>query len=89
MRAALATLANEGLIVHQAKRGYQVREFRMEELVAAYDVRAVLEGLACRNAATLGLTTEQIARLRARLAEGDRILGHGELRPDEHEPYHA
>ena len=87
VRAALATLANEGLIVHQAKRGYQVREFRMEELVAAYDVRAVLEGLACRNAATLGLTTEQITRLRARLAEGDRILGHGELRPDEHEPY--
>lgn len=87
VRAALATLANEGLIVHQPKRGYQVRAFRMEELVAAYDVRAVLEGLACRNAALLGLGPEPIARLRARLAEGDRILGAGTLRPEDHEPY--
>jgi GntR family transcriptional regulator of vanillate catabolism len=59
----------------------------MEELVAAYDVRAVLEGLACRNAALHGLDEAQAARLNARLAEGDRTLAAGVLRPEDHEPY--
>jgi GntR family transcriptional regulator, vanillate catabolism transcriptional regulator len=87
VRAALGTLATEGLIDHQPKRGYQVRAFDMEEIVAAYEVRAVLEGLACRNAATRGLSEDQSQRLRACLADGDRILASGVLRPEDHEPY--
>ncbi|MBV7430363.1 GntR family transcriptional regulator [Acidovorax sp. sif1233] len=87
VRAALSTLASEGLVDHQPKRGYLVRGFNMEEIVAAYEVRAVLEGLACRNAAMRGLTPEQAQRLRGALADGDRILALGELRPEDHEPY--
>jgi len=87
VRAALATLASEGLIDHQPKRGYLVRGFDVEAIVAAYEVRAVLEGLACRNAALRGLGEEQQAQVLACLAEGDRILAHGELRPQDHEPY--
>ncbi|MDM0070062.1 GntR family transcriptional regulator [Variovorax sp. J31P207] len=87
VRAALSTLASEGLINHQPKRGYLVRGFDVDEIAAAYDVRAVLEGLACRNAATRGLTEEQSRRLLDALAEGDRILARGELRPEDHEPY--
>ncbi|NPC57451.1 GntR family transcriptional regulator [Caenimonas soli] len=87
IRAALGTLASEGLIDHQPKRGYLVRAFDMEEIVAAYEVRSVLEGLACRSAAVHGLTEAQTMRLKASLAEGDRILGGGELRPEDHEPY--
>ncbi|MBV7542964.1 GntR family transcriptional regulator [Acidovorax sp. sic0104] len=87
VRAALSTLAGEGLVDHQPKRGYLVRGFKMEEIVAAYEVRAVLEGLACRNAAMRGLTPEQEQRLRDALADGDRILSRGELRPEDHEPY--
>ncbi|WP_369643547.1 GntR family transcriptional regulator [Acidovorax sp. A79] len=87
VRAALSTLASEGLVDHQPKRGYLVRGFNMEEIVAAYEVRAVLEGLACRNAAMRGLTPEQAQRLRGALADGDRILDLGELRPEDHEPY--
>jgi GntR family transcriptional regulator, vanillate catabolism transcriptional regulator len=87
VRAALGTLATEGLIDHQPKRGYQVRAFDMEEIVAAYEVRAVLEGLACRNAATRGLSEDQSQRLRACLADGDRILASGVLRPEDHAPY--
>lgn len=87
VRAALSTLAGEGLVDHQPKRGYLVRGFKMEEIVAAYEVRAVLEGLACRNAAMRGLTPEQEQRLRGALADGDRILSRGELRPEDHEPY--
>lgn len=87
VRAALGTLANEGLLDHQPKRGYLVRGFDMEAIAAAYDVRAVLEGLACRNAATRGLSEEQAQRLLQALAEGDRILSRGELRPEDHAPY--
>lgn len=87
VRAALATLANEGLIDHQPKRGYLVRVFELDVILAAYEVRAVLEGLACRSAAQRGLSEEQIRRLRQCLAEGDRILAKGTLQPEDHEPY--
>lgn len=87
VRAALGTLANEGLLDHQPKRGYLVRGFDMEAIAAAYEVRAVLEGLACRNAATRGLSEEQAQRLLQALAEGDCILSRGELLPEDHAPY--
>lgn len=87
VRAAFATLTNEGLIDHQPNRGYQVRVFALEDILAAYEVRAVLEGLACRSAATRGLSDAQIARLKQCLTDGDRILGKGALAPEDHEPY--
>ena len=87
VRAALATLANEGLIVHQPKRGYVVREFELDDILAAYEVRAVLEGLACRSAAQRGLNDEQARTVLDCLATGDRILSAGALNPEEHEPY--
>jgi GntR family transcriptional regulator of vanillate catabolism len=87
VRAALAALANEGLIDHQPKRGYLVREFELETIVAAYEVRAVLEGLACKSAAQRGLSDEQAQTLRNCLADGDRILAKGMLMPEDHEPY--
>ncbi|VTU19217.1 putative HTH-type transcriptional regulator YdfH [Variovorax sp. PBS-H4] len=87
VRAALGTLATEGLIDHQPKRGYLVRGFDVDEIVAAYEVRSVLEGLACRNAAVRGVTQDQARGLEASLEEGDRILAAGVLRPEDHEPY--
>jgi len=87
VRAALATLVSEGLIDHQPKRGYQVRMFELSDILAAYEVRSVLEGLACRGAAQRGLSTDRIAILRRCLHEGDQILGKGRLDPEDHEPY--
>jgi len=87
VRAALAALANEGLIDHQPKRGYVVREFELEVIVAAYEVRAVLEGLACKSAAQRGLSEAQAQVLADCLAIGDRILAKGTLEPEDHEPY--
>ncbi len=87
VRAAFATLTNEGLIDHQPNRGYQVRVFALEDILAAYEVRAVLEGLACRSAAMRGLDDTQIARLKQCLADGDLILGKGALATEDHEPY--
>ncbi len=87
VRSALATLANEGLIDHQPKRGYMVRTFDLDAIGAAYEVRSVLEGLACRRAAQIGLTPEQASQLKQCLAEGDHILHGNALRPEDHEPY--
>jgi GntR family transcriptional regulator of vanillate catabolism len=87
VRAALAALANEGLIDHQPKRGYLVREFELETIVAAYEVRAVLEGLACKSAAQRGLSDAQVRTLTVCLSAGDRILEKGMLLAEDHEPY--
>lgn len=87
VREALANLANEGLIDHQPKRGYMVRVFELEDVLTAYEVRAMLEGLACRRAALRGLSAEQRDRLRYCLNEGDRILSKGVLDPEDHAPY--
>lgn len=87
VRAALAALASEGLIDHQPKRGYLVKAFALDDILAAYEVRSVLEGLACRAAAQHGLNDLQIATLRSCLSEGDRLLGKGYLDPNDHAPY--
>jgi GntR family transcriptional regulator of vanillate catabolism len=87
VRAALATLGSEGLLDHQPKRGYTVRVYGYEEIIGAYEVRAVLEGLACRKAAQKGLSEQAAMTLRTSLSSGDAILSCGVLRPEDHEPY--
>lgn len=87
VRAALAALGSDGLLEHQPKRGYTVRVYTFEEIMGAYEVRAVLEGLACRKAAQKGLDEEAFRTLRACLAKGDAILSAKVLRPEDHKPY--
>ncbi|MDO9217885.1 MAG: GntR family transcriptional regulator [Lacisediminimonas sp.] len=87
VRAALASLASEGLIDHLPKRGYLVRAFELDVILAAYEVRAVLEGLACRSAAARGLSEIHIQKLQQCLITGDRILANGALLPEDHAPY--
>ena len=87
IRAALATLGNEGLLEHQPKRGYSVRVYTYDEIIGAYEVRSVLEGLACRKAAQNGLDERALFELRAALSAGDAILSVGKLRPEDLEPY--
>ncbi|RKP58679.1 GntR family transcriptional regulator [Pararobbsia silviterrae] len=87
VRAALAALVNQGLIVHQAKRGYVVREFDIDVIVSAYEVRGVLEGLACKSAALRGVSEADAQVLKDCLAVGDRILAKGALEPEDREPY--
>ncbi|GGF42927.1 transcriptional regulator [Aliidongia dinghuensis] len=89
VRAALTLLAQEGLIDYQPKRGYQVHGFSPEEIFAAYEVRAAIEGLACRLAAERGIDTAAVDRLESCVAEGDRILASGRLDPADLQPYQA
>jgi GntR family transcriptional regulator of vanillate catabolism len=87
VRAALAALGKEGLVDYQPKRGYVVRSFEIDEILAAYEARAALEGLACRLAAEGGVPEDIRAKLQSCLLEGDRILGKGRLVPDDFQPY--
>jgi len=83
VRTALAALASEGLLQHQTKRGYFVRGFTIDDIEGAHEVRANLEGLACRLAAERGLSAEDEQVLRGALADGDRILASGRLRDED------
>lgn len=87
LRGALNALANQGLLTYQAKRGYLIRHFAIAEIVAAYAVRANLEGMACRMAAERGLDDEAIGVLQAELGKGDAMLAKGHLAPEDFEPY--
>lgn len=83
VRAALQRLASEGLLDYTPNRGYTLRKFPVSEVINAYEVRAVLEGLAARLSAERGLSEEQSAAIAQALRDGDALLQHGNLR-DEH-----
>jgi GntR family transcriptional regulator of vanillate catabolism len=89
VRAALQTLASEGLLDHAPNRGYTVRYFPVGEIVSAYEVRSVLEGLAARLAAERGLADEDRIVIEQALLDGDRLLGRGELTNKERSAYSA
>lgn len=55
IRAALAANAKDGLLEYSPNRGYTVRAFNIHDISDAYEMRAVLEGTACRIAAERGL----------------------------------
>src|SRR3984957_15427662 len=74
VRAALQTLAGEGLLHHQPNKGFTVREFLLTELVEAYDMRALAEGLAARFSAERGLSDEARRTIDIALSDGDRTL---------------
>ena len=89
VRAALAALVNTGLLDYQPKRGYEVSHFNEKIILDAYEVRATLEGMACRKATENGLSKEQLTHLQRQLEIGDQILGSGLLAEAEIEPYQS
>ncbi len=82
VRDALNTLKIEGLLDYETQRGYGVREFGTHDIVAAYEARAALEGLACRLAAEKGLTKDDLAILERCASDGDSLLSSGKLLPE-------
>jgi GntR family transcriptional regulator of vanillate catabolism len=67
-------LAGEGLLDYTPNRGFTVRSFPLSEIVDAYEMRALAEGLAARFAAERGLSDTARAELEGALAHGDEIL---------------
>jgi DNA-binding GntR family transcriptional regulator len=70
VRTALARLEHEGLVEHERHRGARVRLVGAQEAVEILETRAVLEGLAARQAAA-NATPPDVADLR-RILEGMR-----------------
>jgi GntR family transcriptional regulator of vanillate catabolism len=87
VRIALSNLANEGILDYRPKRGFVVREFKVSDIIDAWQMRAWLEGLAALKATEHGLTKEGQARMIELVAEGDRILSVGKLRPEDVDAY--
>ncbi|MDB5759573.1 MAG: hypothetical protein JWM30_2862 [Burkholderia sp.] len=77
IRAALHSLASEGLVDYVPNRGYSVRGMDAERMVSVFDVRGVLEGLAARLAAENGMDEVMLTDYRDALAQGDRIVEKG------------
>jgi GntR family transcriptional regulator of vanillate catabolism len=77
LRAALQMLAGEGLLKYTPNRGFTVRSFPLSEIVDAYEMRALAEGLAARFAAERGLSEQARAEFEEALARGDLILANG------------
>src|SRR5258708_37547444 len=77
VRAALQALAGEGLLDYAPNRGFTVREFPLDAIVDAYEIRASLEGVAARFAAERGLSPDEKATIERSLGAGDRLLERG------------
>lgn len=89
IRTALQALAADGLLDHAPRRGYTVRAFDTDETLQAYEIRAVLEGLAARRAAQLGIDIEGQRTIEEALREGDQLLARGWLEPEDRIAYGA
>ena len=87
VRAALHSLAAEGMLNYAPNRGYRVCSVDAERLVTIFDLRGVLEGLAARLAAERGMNETEIAEFRAALAQGDAIMAPGVLRPTDRDAF--
>src|ERR1700743_3131165 len=83
VRAALQKLASEGLLDYLPNRGYTLRKFSVGEVIDAYEIRAVLEGLAARLSAERGLGSSELSALQQALRDGDDLLRNGQV-ADQH-----
>lgn len=89
LRAALHALAAEGLLDYAPNRGFTVRDFSAELIDEAFEIRAALEGLACRFAARHGLSAVAREAAEAALAEGEAVVATGLCGAAELERYRA
>jgi DNA-binding GntR family transcriptional regulator len=71
VRDALRRLSDEHLAERMAHRGTVVASMRLEDVLAAYAVREVLEGAAARSVANRPLpgTTEELSRIHAAMVD--------------------
>ena len=79
IREALRVLAKDGLLEYAPNRGYSVRHFSLDDIVSAFRVRSVLEGLGCRLIAERGMSDELADTLQATLQTGENLLQSGQL----------
>ena len=74
VRSALQALEREGLLDYAAHRGFEARPVDPARVAGAYEVRAVLEGLACRRLGEAGAAASLLNALRRHVDEGADML---------------
>jgi len=79
VRLAFRTLEQEGLLTKGDKRGYLVREFTIEDVQCALEVRGALEGLAARRLAERGINNEVKTKLQNCLEKEEQLLSAGKF----------
>lgn len=83
VRSALASNEKDGLLDYSPNRGYVVRPFDATDIGSAFELRALIEGLAARKAAESGLLPERHSRADAAIAAVDDLLRTDEVLDDE------
>ncbi len=74
VRAALAQLAEEGLLDRVKGGGFEVRSFDLSDVEDTIELRGVLEGTAARFAAERGVTAAQLAEAAQIMTQIDAVL---------------
>ena len=73
-RLAMAALERDCLLVRLPRRGFRVRSFSLDEVVAAIEVRGELEAVAARLVAEKGLEESFATRMQACIARAEALL---------------
>jgi len=87
IREALSVLARDGLLDYAPNRGYTVREFSLDDIIKAFRVRAVLEGLGCRLLAETGMPPATEAALQETVHLGELLLQSGQLQQGQYDEW--
>jgi GntR family transcriptional regulator, vanillate catabolism transcriptional regulator len=74
IRAALAQLAQEGLLEKMPGGGYTVRKFTQRDVLDAVEARGTIEGLAARLAAERGVGALALDKIKASVAGIDELV---------------
>ena len=74
VRQALPLLAQEGLLMEHASRGFVVRAFTASDIIDAIDMRGIMEGYAAGRLAEQGVSKSFLRSIKECLDEGDAIF---------------
>lgn len=89
IRSALAVLSAEGLVEYNMNRGYMVRAVTLGDIFDSVEVRANLEGLACRLCADNGVADEELAGIAAAVDEGREVVDQAGWSEDQERRWYA
>ena len=87
IRAALAKLAEEGLLEKAPTGGYTLREFSEQDVHDAIEMRGVVEGMAARLVAERGVSPFALTKIKECVARIDDLLSERDLTSHDIESY--
>nr|WP_255552419.1 GntR family transcriptional regulator [Maritimibacter dapengensis] len=73
-RAALAQLAEEGLLAKREKSGYEVKSYTEQDVFQAIEIRGLLEGMAARIAASRDVSASTIQQMDSVVLQLDDVV---------------